>query len=145
MALIKDIKTRHYNTNNIVEYAKNSGIDIVISSKSNRKLKRNFDDSLYFCCHIIENTFLTFKCWRTLLLAILGLIFLFLSSYSFYSHLYSFSILNSSTLSHKNKESRDFSVAAFCFPKKITYHLFYLFIFNPGIKFITQCNIRFQS
>ena len=47
-ALIKDIKTgilnanRAYNTNYIVEYAKND-IEIVILPKSNRSLKRNED------------------------------------------------------------------------------------------------------
>ena len=68
-ALIKDIKTniliadRAYDTNDIVKYAKNNGIEIVIPPRSNRKLKRNFDDSLYSCRYIIENTFLSFKCW----------------------------------------------------------------------------------
>ena len=64
-ALIKNIRIdilvndRAYDTNDIVEYAKSNGIEIVILP--NRKLKRNFGDFLYPCHRIIENIFLTFK------------------------------------------------------------------------------------
>ena len=50
----------------IVEYDKNNGIEIVIFPKSNRKLKRNLDNSLYYYRHIIDNTFLAFKRWRAI-------------------------------------------------------------------------------
>ena len=53
--------------NDIIQYAKNYSVEIVISTKSNKELKRNFNDSLYFGCHIIENTFLSFKRWRDMI------------------------------------------------------------------------------
>lgn len=58
-ALIKDIKTdvlianRVCDINDILEYTKNKGIEIVIPLKSNRKLKISFDNSLYYYRHII--------------------------------------------------------------------------------------------
>lgn len=56
------IADRAYDTNDIVEYAGNNGIEIVVSQKSNRKSKQNFDSDLYRLRHIVENTFLKFKC-----------------------------------------------------------------------------------
>ena len=87
---------------NTVQYAKNNGIEIVIPPKSNRKLKSNFDNYLYFYCHIIENAFLAFKLWCNIdtryfktFIALISSLFI-----PFYLHLYFFSILNLSTLSY---------------------------------------------
>ena len=70
------IADRAYDMNDTVEYTKKNSIEIVISPKSNRKLKRNFDGSLSSRRHIIENTFLIFKRWGTSLFAILKLLLL---------------------------------------------------------------------
>ena len=60
------IADRTYDIDDIIEYVKNNGIEIVIHPKSNRKLKIHPDDSLYPCCRIIENTFLAFKRWYSI-------------------------------------------------------------------------------
>ena len=103
-ALIQDIKTDILIADHtyIFEYAKNNGIEVVISPKSNRKLKRNFNDSLYSCRHIVENTFLSFKCWRGIATcyfktSIAFISYFFIRFINFY--LYFFSILNLFTLS----------------------------------------------
>ena len=94
-ALIQDIKTDILIADHtyIFEYAKNNGIEVVISPKSNRKLKRNFNDSLYF---------LSFKCWRGIATcyfktSIAFISYFFIRFINFY--LYFFSILNLFTLS----------------------------------------------
>ena len=69
-ALIKDTKIDiliadlAYNTNYIVKYVTNNGIEIILPPPYNKKLQRNFDDFLYFCWHIIESTFLASKRWH---------------------------------------------------------------------------------
>ena len=60
------IADRTYDIDDIIEYVKNNGIEIVIHPKSNRKLKIHPDDSLYPCRHTIENTFLAFKRWYSI-------------------------------------------------------------------------------
>lgn len=66
-ALIKYIKTdiliayRVRDTNDILEYAKNNGTEIVNPPKSNKKPKKIFDNPLYYYRHIIKSTFLAFK------------------------------------------------------------------------------------
>ncbi|MEB3245765.1 MAG: IS5/IS1182 family transposase, partial [Vampirovibrionales bacterium] len=40
------------------------GMQPVIPSKSNRKVKRPLDQDLYRLRHLVENAFLHLKCWR---------------------------------------------------------------------------------
>lgn len=58
------IADKAYDTNNIVEAAKESSINPVIPSKRNRKIQRDIDSYLYALRHIVENTFQKFKEWR---------------------------------------------------------------------------------
>ena len=60
-ALLAD---RGYDTNEIVAYALNSGMDVVIPSKKNRKDQREYDTYLYRLRHLVENAFLMLKRWR---------------------------------------------------------------------------------
>ena len=60
-ALLED---RAYNTNSIINYAEKLDIKTVISPKSNRKSKQNFDSALYHLRYIVKNTFLKFNRWR---------------------------------------------------------------------------------
>jgi len=55
---------RGYDTNAILEYAKEAGIEIVIPPKKNRKEQRVFDEHLYKHRHLVENAFLKLKRWR---------------------------------------------------------------------------------
>ena len=55
---------RGYDTNEIVAYALDAGIDVVIPSKKNRKHQREYDTYLYRLRHLVENAFLMLKRWR---------------------------------------------------------------------------------
>lgn len=55
---------RGYDTNEIVEYAFSSGIEVVIPPKKNRNKQREYDHYLYRIRHLIENAFLHLKRWR---------------------------------------------------------------------------------
>ena len=56
---------RGYDTDEIVEYAKTSGIQPAIPPKKNRKVQRNYDKNLYKKRHLVENAFLRLKrSWR---------------------------------------------------------------------------------
>ena len=56
---------RGYDTDEIIECAKNSGIQPVIPSKKNRKIQRTYDENLYKKRHLVENAFLRLKrSWR---------------------------------------------------------------------------------
>ena len=56
---------RGYDTDEIIECAKNSGIQPVISPKKNRKFQRTYDENLYKKRHLVENAFLRLKrSWR---------------------------------------------------------------------------------
>ena len=56
---------RGYDTDEIIECAKNSGIQPVIPPKKNRKVQRTYDENLYKKRHLVENTFLRLKrSWR---------------------------------------------------------------------------------
>ena len=56
---------RGYDTNEIVEYAKTSGIQPAIPPKKNRKVQRNYDKNLYKKRHLVENAYLRLKrSWR---------------------------------------------------------------------------------
>ena len=60
-ALLAD---RGYDTNEIVAYAQDAGMDVVIPSKKNRKHMREYDVYLYRLRHLVENAFLMLKRWR---------------------------------------------------------------------------------
>ena len=53
-----------YDTNEILGYARERGIEIVIPSKKNRVEKREHDEFLYKHRHLVENAFLKLKRWR---------------------------------------------------------------------------------
>ena len=55
---------RGYDTNEIVAYALDSGMDVIIPSKKNRKYPREYDTYLYRLRHLVENAFLMLKRWR---------------------------------------------------------------------------------
>ena len=68
--LIKNTNTkvlfadRGYDTNEIINYAKQNNIEIVIPSKRNRKEQREYNSDLYKKRHLVENAFLHLKRWR---------------------------------------------------------------------------------
>lgn len=69
-ALIEEIKAEHlladraYDTDDIIDKAKSSGMKPVIPPKKNRKKQREYDKYLYKLRHLVENAFLSIKRWR---------------------------------------------------------------------------------
>ena len=56
---------RGYDSDEIIECAKNSGIQSVIPPKKNRKVQRKYDENLYKKRHLVENAFFRLKrSWR---------------------------------------------------------------------------------
>jgi transposase len=55
---------RGYDTNQIIDFAQDSGIEAVIPPKKNRKEQRDYDRYLYKLRHLVENAFLHLKRWR---------------------------------------------------------------------------------
>ena len=55
---------RAYDSNAILEYAAQAGMQVVIPPKRNRKEQREYDEYLYKLRHLIENAFLYLKRWR---------------------------------------------------------------------------------
>jgi transposase len=55
---------RGYDTNAILEQAKNQGMKAVIPPKKNRTVQREYDKDLYKLRHLVENAFLHLKRWR---------------------------------------------------------------------------------
>ena len=53
-----------YDTNELLEYLAEHGIEPVIPSKSNRTEPRQHDEALYRLRHLVENAFLHLKQWR---------------------------------------------------------------------------------
>ena len=60
-ALLAD---RGYDSNEIIDKAVDSGCQVVIPPKRNRKLERDYDKGLYRVRHLVENAFLHLKRWR---------------------------------------------------------------------------------
>jgi transposase len=60
-ALLAD---KGYDTDAILEQAKNQGMDPVIPPKRNRVIQREYDEELYKLRHLVENAFLHLKRWR---------------------------------------------------------------------------------
>lgn len=55
---------RGYDTNEIITFVQDSGIEAVIPPKKNRKAQRDYDRHLYKLRHLVENAFLHLKRWR---------------------------------------------------------------------------------
>ena len=55
---------RGYDSNAILEQAKEQGMEAVIPPKKNRKIQREYDEELYKLRHLVENAFLHLKRWR---------------------------------------------------------------------------------
>ena len=55
-----------YDTNALLELLAARRTQAVIPPKCNRKVQRRYDEYLYKLRHIIENTFLKFKAWRSI-------------------------------------------------------------------------------
>jgi transposase len=53
-----------YDTDAIVEDAKNRGMGVVIPPRKNRTVQRPYDEDLYKLRHLVENAFLHLKRWR---------------------------------------------------------------------------------
>jgi transposase len=57
---------RAYDVNQIIDVASQRNMQIVIPSKKNRKKPREHDKELYKLRHLVENTFLHLKRWRSI-------------------------------------------------------------------------------
>ena len=55
---------RGYDTNALIEKAIESGMQVVIPPKRNRRQQRAYDEYLYRMRHLVENAFLQLKRWR---------------------------------------------------------------------------------
>ena len=55
-----------YDTNALLDLLAYRKTEAVIPPKRNRKVQRAYDEHLYKLRHIIENTFLKFKTWRSI-------------------------------------------------------------------------------
>jgi len=55
---------RGYDTDEIISYCKENGIEAVIPPKKNRIIQREVDDYIYKLRHLVENAFLKLKQWR---------------------------------------------------------------------------------
>ena len=68
--LIEGLKAEHliadkgYDSDAIVEQAKNQGMTAVIPPRKNRTTQRSYDEALYKLRHLVENAFLHLKRWR---------------------------------------------------------------------------------
>ena len=58
------IADKGYDSDAIVEQAKNQGMAAVIPPRKNRTTQRSYDEALYKLRHLIENAFLHLKRWR---------------------------------------------------------------------------------
>ncbi len=55
---------RGYDSNALIDQAKNQNMEPVIPSKKNRLVQRPYDEELYKLRHLVENAFLHLKRWR---------------------------------------------------------------------------------
>ncbi|OXS28993.1 MAG: IS5 family transposase [Desulfovibrio sp. MES5] len=55
---------RGYDTNELIGKALESGCEVVIPPKKNRKEQRSYDKYVYRVRHLVENAFLHLKRWR---------------------------------------------------------------------------------
>ena len=55
---------RGYDSDSIINQARQNGMKVVIPPRKNRKIKRDYDKDLYKLRHLVENAFLHLKRWR---------------------------------------------------------------------------------
>ena len=55
---------RGYDTDEIIKFCKEAGIEVVIPPKKNRVVQREYDEYIYQLRHLVENAFLKLKRWR---------------------------------------------------------------------------------
>jgi len=55
---------RGYDTDEIINFCKENGIEAVIPPKKNRIVQRDYDEYIYKLRHLVENAFLKLKQWR---------------------------------------------------------------------------------
>ena len=55
-----------YDTNGILEQARQQGMEVVIPPKKDRKEQRAYDKHIYRHHHLVENAFLHLKRWRSI-------------------------------------------------------------------------------
>ena len=55
---------RGYDTDEIIKYCIENGIEAVIPPKKNRVVQREYDEYIYKLRHLVENAFLKLKQWR---------------------------------------------------------------------------------
>jgi len=53
-----------YDTSEIIDYAADNKMNIVIPPKKNRKVQRAYDAHIYKQRHLVENAFMHLKQWR---------------------------------------------------------------------------------
>jgi transposase len=58
------IADRGYDTDAIVAWAQEHGMEVVIPPRKHRKQPRTYDEYLYKVRHLVENAFLRLKEWR---------------------------------------------------------------------------------
>ncbi len=58
------IADKGYDSDEIVDWAEENGMQAVIPPRKNRKKQREYDSHLYKLRHLVENTFLKLKAWR---------------------------------------------------------------------------------
>ena len=56
---------RGYDSDEIVNFAIQNGMSVVIPSKKNRREQRDYDRHIYKIRHLVENAFLKLKRWRS--------------------------------------------------------------------------------
>lgn len=52
-----------YDIDEIIDYASDAGMNVIIPSRQNRKEQCKYDRYLYCLCHLVENMFLHLKRW----------------------------------------------------------------------------------
>ena len=57
---------RGYDSNEIIDAAKEQGMAVVIPPKKNRTEQRAYDKALYKHRHLVENAFMHLKRWRSI-------------------------------------------------------------------------------
>ena len=58
------IADKGYDSDEVVSLAQDSGMQVVIPPKKNRRVQREYDEYLYRLRHLVENAFLQLKRWR---------------------------------------------------------------------------------
>ena len=58
------IADRGYDSDALIEQARDAGMTVVIPPKRHRRVQRGCDMYLYRLRHLVENAFLHLKCWR---------------------------------------------------------------------------------